>query len=281
LSILFKNPQNISKAKIINPTNFFNIFPHQSLKTVVSPHYDDLAFSLGGTITSFSRYNMEIDDLIVFSRTTYTKDNPGHSGGSKIEKNVSTQRLLEEKNMTNLLKNIKISTMGLTDSPTRGVKNIVSLENEEKHQSLPDLEKILLPILKSKIEQGEQLFFPLAICGHIDHILVRHLAEKLLSTNISFKSYPQIIFYEDLPYAVLATKKDQEQTDKIIKKLNLEPLLVPINYKYKLKLIKSYPSQITILTAYLIISWSHNLKRIYQNNNCLERIYIPKKSLKL
>jgi hypothetical protein len=111
LPILLENPQNISKAKIINPTNFFTIFPRRTLKVVVSPHYDDLAFSLGGTITSFSRYNMEIDDLIVFSRTTYTKDNPGHSGGSKIEKNVSTQRLLEEKNMTNLLKNIKISLL--------------------------------------------------------------------------------------------------------------------------------------------------------------------------
>ncbi len=224
---------------------FLNILFNDRKKIILSPHYDDFILSLGGTALKWSRRGRLIEDWVIFSNSNYLVDD--HMGNKDISKNrirvVSAIRLKEEQNAIKRIGNIKIKLLHQNEA-------LIRKHDEKEHphrfpcgfneqkdkETMKNIHKLLRPLFLKDV----QIFAPLAIQEHIDHFIIRQVVAELIHSN---KSKCQVFFYEDLPYAAYALKKEWENTNNFIRKNNLIPLTISINLNSKLRLLDFYNTQ--------------------------------------
>lgn len=210
------------------------------VKTIlISPHCDDIAFSIGGIIAiDFLKPPLEI--VTVFSKSMYApclKENNLES--------VSKIRNLEENKYAEII-GAKIYSLQFPDSSLRGC---------QKHQldAFKDFDELSDPIfvevynslsnIMSEHPEAD-IICPLGIGNHIDHLLVFSICTRLCIENNR-----KITYYEDLPYAAdLRLKEIRQRVDSLSKKYNFEikPYKVNITDKlnYKVRNLRMYKSQI-------------------------------------
>jgi LmbE family N-acetylglucosaminyl deacetylase len=63
------------------------------------------------------------------------------------------------------------------------------------------------PYVASAVARADALVVPLAIGGHVDHVIARRCIEMFMCAH---PCRAQLIFYEDLPYACRATRRQRE-----------------------------------------------------------------------
>lgn len=219
------------------------LFSPAKRKIILAPHYDDFILSLGGLAGIWKINNAEAEEAVVFSQTNFINDKTGSFDNSveNIAK-ISAIRYQEELKAVANLGKIKISSLGFLDASARGLKEVVGGANSLNFNE-PDREILnnLAKKISSYLSQPLQLFVPLAIRFHQDHLLVKKAF--LLALKQSKKPVAEIFFYEDLPYAN-ANKKDWRPINDFIKTNKLITLTYPINLGQKLALVEFYPSQI-------------------------------------
>ena len=213
----------------------------QTPKIILSPHYDDFIFSLGGLAWHWSNHSKPpTTNLVLFSQSGYANDQNQFLSASVAA--VSQLRLKEEQRALGELHNVKLILGHQLDAPLRGYRDVTRprhfklLSERALHRKLTDL-------IISVFRLNGQIFIPLAIGSHIDHLLVRDVAMKLIK-SAEFNQKKSFYFYEDLPYAGSRELADKKNATEFIKNNHLRPIEFEISLIEKLRLINFYPSQL-------------------------------------
>jgi LmbE family N-acetylglucosaminyl deacetylase len=146
---------------------------------IIAPHIDDAFFSLGGLMLSDRGKKQKVVD--VFSISGFQK--------LKLANKKETTKMRRDEELANARK------LGVA------VDFLPFIDREEKQkESEVRLERRITKRLRKYLEEGDRIFFPLAITAHADHVLVSRIGLRLLRS-----AKDKIYFYEDLPYAMKTT----------------------------------------------------------------------------
>ena len=168
--------------------------PRDGKGLFLSPHPDDIAFSIAETFSRCSSYGIATRLLCVFSESAYTvkRDIP------KNPDTVSILRLSEDKAfIRDMYPGCKYGRLGLKDSMLRSAPNKKFPRIRELAvQPNIDLIETVATKIKYRMCTADLIFCPLAIGDHTDHTLLREAVIR----NIRLLQGTTVIFYEDLPY---------------------------------------------------------------------------------
>jgi LmbE family N-acetylglucosaminyl deacetylase len=146
----------------------------------ISPHFDDICFSLGGLIRTLENERKII--INVFTISSYIRRISPRGGEEFRRRIISELRQKEDEEFCNRY-NIEQINLGFSD------------------QSGGIAEKQFINVLRDRILEHasphrDTLVFPMAIGNHIDHLQIFEACCLLM------KDYPQgeFVLYEDLPY---------------------------------------------------------------------------------
>jgi LmbE family N-acetylglucosaminyl deacetylase len=178
---------------------------------VISPHFDDACYSIGGFLSQNTSKKLIL--LTVFSKsmvapTTHFLKPVLKFSDLGLFRNVQTRYVSSQRKKEDLhyckSLNAKHVILPFQDYSLRRYKADPKLGSNspsvaKSFETEPIFESVLKaiqPVLKSSYDS---IFCPLAIGGHVDHLIVYTAAKKLLKSGLSATT--NIYFYEDLPYA--------------------------------------------------------------------------------
>jgi LmbE family N-acetylglucosaminyl deacetylase len=228
---------------------------------LVSPHSDDIAFSLGGTLLQDFFHG---PSLMV---TIFTKSNfspcikiPGPEEISKI-------RHLEDVEFAGRLE-IKFQSFGFSEPPLRGYsrRDIFANNNPASDPIYTEVYHALSKLIRSS--ECELVVSPMGLGNHIDHIITCNVCCRIARENNI-----RIIFYEDLHYASQLTFKQIKVRANSISPY-LQPRKINITPKFndKIENIKLYKTQARGIFQTMIKS--HAL-RLGIENKSLKELVVP------
>jgi LmbE family N-acetylglucosaminyl deacetylase len=156
---------------------------------IVSPHLDDAILSLGGYLQS---NNDENNTIITLFNTAWTAIDENMDYAS-----ITSMNLKEELTVVKKI-GCKHIFLGYDEALLRGYKQwneAYSSSNDQKvfYNVVNEIKSIL------NNNKYNEIFFPMAIGEHVDHVMVYEVAKLLL--DFCAEKYIEILFYEDLPYA--------------------------------------------------------------------------------
>jgi len=175
----------------MDPAGSMSVFGLRRGKLVVlSPHLDDAALSLGGTLLTLSRSH-PIVVWNVFSRSRASRYRTLRGG-----RIVEPWRRMEE-TVASLLLGVSVRFLGFPEAMLRGHRDPRrDAVNATDLQVLQQVRHRLSSLLTG--EGVGVLLVPLGVGSHVDHVLVREAAKGLLSQDGGRS--PAVVMYEDLPY---------------------------------------------------------------------------------
>lgn len=240
----------------------------------LSPHLDDAVLSCGNLITKMTTQNQKVCIVTFFTRGDVTPhadadDFVTKSGFTDYELLFNSRRA-EDKKATYL---VGADTLHLAyvDALFRSVK--ISHQKQFLYPSYQDVfsgqlssldDKLILQIenelkniLRKKMTKKTVVYAPLAIGGHVDHVLIYTLA---------YSHVPhQVYYWEDVPYrneylkVVARERLLQDQLIHLTKETHLNPEL----RKRKEKAVRLYSSQFSGLLAAGLSDADYFTERLY------------------
>ncbi len=164
--------------------------------TIISPHRDDVPFSLSIALSRWRSLPLQVNVVTVFTISVYAPRRNVPAGDSEnARSSVSSLRKREDRRVFRLLgKNIKLEDLALLDAPLRlGISaDSVCRAQSWSIESCTEVE-VLTRHFQRYFLRGLVLA-PLGLGDHVDHLTVRAAAIR------SSEGY-KLGFYEDLPYA--------------------------------------------------------------------------------
>jgi LmbE family N-acetylglucosaminyl deacetylase len=165
----------------------------------VSPHFDDVALSCGGTVANFASMGRAIvatvfsgapiGDLNAFAR--FQHDRWGTHGDT-----VKVRRIEDEAAMKILRADFR-----LLDFPDAIYRGDLYVSDEDLFGNVkPDDANTALAVKRAIESLSDEVgpssvFLPLGVGGHVDHRLCQAVANEILRNGVP------VYFYEDFPYA--------------------------------------------------------------------------------
>ncbi len=196
---------------------------------IISPHFDDAIFSLGGAI--LDGYFKELSVLTVFPRSRYSLAN--------IEKKIVSKVRMEEERKVMSLIGARMYFFSYSDASIR----FRDKENDYMNIEI-DFRGNLLAIgilrkIKAFLRKHTYSYylFPLGF-GQVDHVILRRIGIQFYLSGLP------VIFYEDGSYDITTNRKN------ILDFVNSFPIpLEPYHLQFnniqkKIKVINQYKSQI-------------------------------------
>lgn len=227
---------------------------------LVSPHSDDIAFSLGGTLLKDFFHG---PFLMV---TVFTKSN--FSPCIKIfdSEIISKVRHLEDVEFADKLE-IKFQSFSFSEPPLRGYsrrRDIFANNNPASDPVYKEVYHALSKLIRSS--ECELIVSPMGLGNHIDHIIVCNVCCRIAREN-----NVKIVFYEDLHYASQLTLKQIKVRANSINpdlqpwKINITPI-----FNNKIENIKLYKTQARKIFQTMIKS--HALRLGIENKSLKELV---------
>ena len=154
----------------------------------LSPHPDDVAWSLGATVSALAGARAELHVLTLFGRSRYA---PGHAVHGTLA--ASGVRAGEEARWAELA-GVRLWRRDHPDATLRGFDD----DTEMGQTPEPSLVERLRDDIDAVIDAIEPrlVVAPLGVGSHVDHAAVREAALRL-------RKQPSLAWYEDLPYAAM------------------------------------------------------------------------------
>lgn len=218
---------------------------------LLSPHCDDIAYSLVGRLLSGAEPGQGVHVLTIFSQSRFAPYAPALT----TQAQVSSWRQAEEARFCTAL-NLAHECLDLPEAPLRGYPNAESLFIDDGAiPGDPVLER-LEQLLRQRLEQGTpaRVYAPLGIGGHVDHLLTRQAAQRV------FADVCPLLFYEDLPYAgELSPHALAQQLARTAQ--GLRPLLTPLAdwLPEKLRYLAGYASQVAEKDLASVATHAHSI----------------------
>ena len=154
---------------------------------LVSPHPDDLAWSLGGTVARLAAAEVPLSAVTLFTRTTYAPGSPAHGDAGA----ASLVRAEEDARWA-ALTGVALERFDLPDASLRGYTDDTEMGAPPAPAIVAEVAARLSAAVAAVCPQW--ILVPLAVGGHVDHAAVRQAVALL-------PGVPDVLWYEDLPYA--------------------------------------------------------------------------------
>ena len=222
----------------------------------LSPHYDDIPLSAGGTVRLLADHGLTPESLVVFgsepdpaqSLTPFARSL--HDAWGLDAADVIASRRDEELAAAAILGAVT-NVLPFRDAIYRG--SLYPSDNDLF--GTPAAEESALPgqiiaslALPSVPDPAVRVYAPLGVGRHVDHQTVFRAA-----ADLAFAGW-DVWFYEDIPYALKPNAFDARFAD-VVKTTPLEPAAhVPVasTWESKLDAIMRYPSQLeTVFRTYI------------------------------
>lgn len=219
--------------------------------TVISPHHDDAALSLGGTIAALQGSSLSVRVINCFTRSGFAHGHTGHS-----EEAVSRLRGEEDRAFATAVGlSHAVVNLGLRDAALRhpdGLRAIFRGASRPEHPA--DVEALAAAIRQLAMPQA--IAAPLGLGGHLDHLVARDAAMRV--------GCGVLAFYEDLPYAARCGDEAhrealREVTARVGQPLWPTCLVSAIDHTLKATLLDRYPSQLTDEVRRRVIDYTRAL----------------------
>jgi LmbE family N-acetylglucosaminyl deacetylase len=162
---------------------------------LLSPHPDDIAWSLGGTLARLAESGAEVWTLTFFTRSAYA---PG-SRATGVEQ-VTAVRAAEEQDWA-AAHGVRLLRGDLPDSCLRGFDDLTELGADPEPEVRAAADRLLHAVVEE--HPPDAVVAPGSRGGHVDHAAVR-LAAAELPPGLP------VLHYDDLPYAVQLTPPGAE-----------------------------------------------------------------------
>lgn len=227
---------------------------------LVSPHSDDIAYSLGGTLLQDYFYGPVLM-VTVFTRSNFTLC--VKLSNSEL---ISRIRHLEDVQFTDKNK-IRLLGFPFSEAPLRGMsrREIFSNIKPDSYTVFSDVYHALSELIKSY--PCDLIVSPMGLGNHIDHVIVSNICNKIAQENNK-----KIVFYEDLPYASLLTSKQIKRRASAISP-DLKPCKVDISEVYADKLTNLDIYKTQIRTDVRTKIKFHALRLSLENEGLLKQIW--------
>jgi SAM-dependent methyltransferase len=196
-----KEVYSVFAAKI-KKSNFFIGEKRRKKYYFISPHLDDAILSCGNLIERLKRSESEVNIVTVFTRGSeapYSQQalsylrNSGFSSASQL----FNARKIEDRKASQYL-GVRRRHLNFTDAVFRkGINGKFTYDSKSQFSGTAseddsDLSLKIASQVRQTVTQAEVvLLAPLGIGGHVDHVIVRNIVEKLPGTKV---------FWEDFPY---------------------------------------------------------------------------------
>ncbi len=155
----------------------------------LSPHYDDIAFSLGAALLA-SPGGVLVD---LFTRTGYVAGAPTDVPDPAEAERISRLRQLEDDRFARRC-NLEVIRLDLEEPGLRGRR---SRDATGLADDVGQLREPLFALL-DRLAAGRRVFCPAAVGGHVNHLATRAVVIEWLRRA---SAGSRVAFYEDLPYA--------------------------------------------------------------------------------
>lgn len=230
------------------------------IRTVlVSPHSDDIAFSLGGTLLQDFFHG---PSLMV---TIFTISNFSPCIKIPSSEIISKVRHLEDIEFADKLQ-IKFQSFCFSEPPLRGYsrRDIFANNDPASDPVYTEVYHALSKLIRSA--ECELIVSPMGLGNHIDHIIVCNVCCRIARENNI-----RIVFYEDLHYASQLTLKQIKVRANSISP-DLQPWKINITPKFndKIENIKLYKTQARRIFQTMIKS--HALRLGIENKSLKELV---------
>ncbi|NDK97572.1 PIG-L deacetylase family protein [Photorhabdus bodei] len=204
--------------------------------TLISPHPDDIAYSIGGFVSQLASVST-LEVVTVFTQSRWALPKSLRDAGSSV---ISKVRVKEEQTFCQNFK-MKLYPLGLSDSSLSGYDDGNERQLQFTQGQLTD--DIRASIVLEKLQQvlaessPDIVIAPAAIGHHIDHQIVHHAICSLQNHQW------QLAFYEDLPYTAEFTldileKQLTERKFSILEAISIDQTLAD-----KYAALSNYASQ--------------------------------------
>jgi LmbE family N-acetylglucosaminyl deacetylase len=224
--------------------------------TILSPHPDDAAFSLGGAVAQ-GYFPAPVSLVTLFGRSAYSKQD-GFAGDPEA---VTRRRRREDETFASRF-GLALSFFELPEAALRGEPLFVS-HPLEPLATPAGLEEALSQALNDL--RPDRLLLPLGLGGHRDHLLTRRAALPLARRRGLDYAY-----YEDLPYAAwVSPRRLRRHLGTVEAALVPEEIPLGSHREAKLRSLHLYPSQVG-WRELLSVRWHHRRGR-----SSVERIWRP------
>ncbi len=160
---------------------------------VVSPHFDDACFSIGGLLHAVGSGEL----INVFNRSTYLARPPAGTHGPWTEEAVAGLRNAEDQAFAQRC-GLRRTALGGAEPGFHG-RRPNAIEHVE--QDIAAMQTPLLQALRSHRRPGQPrqfLLAPLAVGRHVNHHAVHAMVARCRE---ELAEHFHLCFYEDLPYA--------------------------------------------------------------------------------
>lgn len=239
---------------------------------IFSPHPDDAVLACGGSMIKhlIKNENLQLYIINVFSKENYSIL-PYLQKNEVMAENVIQQ---EEKTIEKALRCQTIN-LGFLDALLREYKSVkeifyrksVDYEYSIERNLISDVVKSVKNIINDK--QLTYVLLPLAIGGHIDHLLTKESILNIYSDELDCKFY----FYEDQPYAATSIY-GQKQMEKLTQSMTSVCVNITESAEYKRNLLGTYKTQLTVQQINKVLDYSKELKN---DMNYYERFWMMNK----
>ncbi|MBD2826619.1 PIG-L deacetylase family protein [Xenorhabdus szentirmaii] len=230
--------------------------------TLIAPHPDDIAYSIGGFISQLAAVST-LEVVTVFTQSQWALPKSLRNSGAAV---VSKVRVKEEQAFCENFK-MKLYPLGLSDSSLSGYNDGNERQLQFTQEQLTD--DIRTSIVLEKLQQilaessPDIVIAPAAIGHHIDHQIVHHAICSLQNHQW------QLAFYEDLPYAAefsldILEKQLTERKFSILEVISIDQTLAD-----KYAALSNYASQTDKETIDAII---FHAQRLAQKNFHTEQV---------
>lgn len=266
-----------------------DVIPESTI-VVVSPHYDDFLFFLGGYVQELNARGLlhakRFRIVNVFSRSNYL----AHTGSGNFDtgldrlKLATGKRLLEDLNcIDELLRphDYGYELLGEFECFARG-KAFANSEMEFPHGMFEHFDerdhaifaRMLARSREWALQPDTAYVFPLAFKEHIDHFIVR---EAAVQAAAEMKGAARAAFYfqEDKPYAGIAAPEEEARVDAFIRTHELERRVYRHHPEAVIELaFKHYVSQVDDVYKTGVRNRAVQLGKRYDVPHACDQIYL-------
>ena len=162
----------------------------------ISPHLDDAAFSVGGTLSWLVARGWRVKIATCFTRSV--PDPTGFALACQLDKGLGPDvdymalRRVEDAEACAAVGLDPPIWLDLPEAPHRGYDSASALFGDVRRDDA--VEAALVRLLAPHTKQADMVLAPQAIGGHVDHLLTVAAVDRL-------SNRPPVMWWSDLPYA--------------------------------------------------------------------------------
>ncbi|MEV6612981.1 PIG-L family deacetylase [Streptomyces sp. NPDC051051] len=162
----------------------------------LSPHPDDAQLALGALLARFGGRVVDVFSHETWTRRPYYRSRPA----------LASRLLLEEERVACGVLGVELTVLGQVDAADRAAwREGYFLEPhavDTARAAEPELFERVTAELAAEVAGDHLVLVPLAVGGHVDHVLTRQAALELIAGKTLERE--RVAFYEDMPYSLFA-----------------------------------------------------------------------------